>query len=294
MNNGKKGFSLTETTILCFVGTTLLALLTVSAVNSRESARTIGCMNNMKNILQAVELYHGDFKTTPGNISDLYPMYITDERIFKCPEDRTDESNSYENFYIGRFIDTDDPNKVLFSCPRHYKSTRTVAAYLSYAVAPGEPMQVEWNGIPVEPGGVYPGGDLTFADGTTVNIRSGSAGLHSSFLNNAQKIQTIIYTTDGNSGTLQVKHNSDSKFTIITPSVIADVKNAEIDVTNTAGDGEQQSDITVNSGKVIVEDRRFDAVGTAVTQSRPMTPVTVAVTNSGSSKGTPRKPRKSR
>jgi len=225
-------------------------------------------------------------------------MYVT-SKTFKCPADRTTQYNSYESFYIGRFVDADDPTKILLSCPRHHKNTRTVAAYLSYAVDTGKSLPAAWNGIPAEFGEVYPDGELTFADGTTVTIRSRSAGIHSSFVDNAQQIQTTIYTTDGNAGSLLVNHGNDSKFAVVTPAVIADAQNAYLEVVNTVSGEEQGSGILVSSGKVVVEDRRMDAVGTTLTNGQDMPVISVAVLEEGvpsepSRKRVPRRPRRSR
>jgi len=148
--NAKRGFSLIEIIIFCFIAITLLTLFVGLAINSREFAKTVGCVNNMKTIAQAVENFQADYKTTPTNLSDLYPQYVTNEKVFKCPADRTVDTNSYEKYYIGRFIASEKANNVFLACPRHHRKNKTVAAYLSYAVDIGRNKPVQWSGTPAD------------------------------------------------------------------------------------------------------------------------------------------------
>jgi len=298
--NNKKGFSFIEITIFCFISITLIALFVGLAINSRDFSRTIGCVNNMKNIAQAIELFQVDFKTTPSNIDDLYPLYIANAKTFKCPADITTETNSYESFYIGRFIAEADANKIFLACPRHHKKTKTVAAYLSYAVAIGKTQKVQWSGTPAEFGEVYTGGQLTFVDGTTVQIDSGSAGLLSSFVDNENRIYSIIYTLDGNEGTLIVNHEGNSKFEVITPAVIAGVEGTKFNVINSLieNSNQQKTGVHVTDGLVIVADRLQDTAG-AIIQPNQMFSVAVEVLETVSTaelssqmKKVPRKPKK--
>jgi len=270
----KKGFSLIEVIIFCFIAITLLTLLVGLAVNSREFARTVGCVNNMKTIAQAVESFQADNKTTPANLADLYPLYVTNAKTFKCPADKTAESNSYEKFYIGRFIASEKSDNVFLACPRHHRKNKTVAAYLSYAVDIGRNKQVLWSGTPAEFGEVYTGGQLTFADGTTAKIESGKAGLVSSFVDNSDKIYSIIYTPQATEGNITVTHSGDSKFEIITPAVIAGVEGTKFSVKTSLTDNNCSSDVDVTEGTVYVEDRSRDV--TAITV-QPNASLNVAV-----------------
>jgi len=268
--NNRKGFSLIEIVIFGFIAITLLTLFVGLAVNSKEFARTIGCVNNMKNITQAIENYQADYRTTPTNLADLHPRYITNSKTFKCPSDKTDETNSYEKFYIGRYIAEDDPNKILLACPRHQRNTKTVAAYLSYAVDIGKNMPVQWSeGIPAEFGEVYTGGNLNFADGTTVEINSGNIELVSSFVDNEGKIYSIIYNPETTEGDIKVTHEGESKFEVITPAVIAGVAGTKFAILNSMADGKYKTTVDVTDGKVYVEDRSQDIKAKAIDANTP-------------------------
>ncbi|MCM8760216.1 MAG: FecR family protein, partial [Candidatus Omnitrophica bacterium] len=250
MKRKKDGFSLVEIIILTFITITLLMLFAGLAFNSREFSRTIGCVNNMKNLSQAIENFQADHRETPRNLADLYPQYITNNRTFKCPADRTSETNSYERFYIGRQITEEDAQKVFLVCPRHNRGSKTVAAYLSYAVAIGKNSDVLWSGLPATFGEVYTGGALRFVDGTTVGINSGKAGLLASFTDNEGKLYHIIYTLEGEEGSLTVDHQGNSRFEVITPAVIAGVEGTKFTVRNTLEDNYIISSIAVLEGLV--------------------------------------------
>ncbi len=277
----KRGFSLIEVIIFCFIAITLLTLFVGLAINSKEFARTVGCVNNMKTIAQAIENFQADYKSSPNNIGDLYPQYITNARVFKCPADRTNETNSYEKFYIGRHIYSEKSDNIFLACPRHYRNKKTVAAYLSYAVDIGRNEPVTWGGFPAEYGAVYTGGQLRFADGTTATIIDGKAGLVSSFVDNTDKIYSIIYTPHGSPGTIKVDHEGDSKFEVITPAVIAGVEGTQfvIQTTQRAGSKTCSTAVNVTEGKVFVEDRSRDTAPAVVTREQLTKQITVLLQN---------------
>ena len=296
--NIKKGFSLIEIIIFCFIAITLFTLFAGLVFNSRDFARTMGCVNNMKNLAQAIENFQADFKMTPVSIGDLYPQYVTNKEILKCPADRTADSNSYDKYYIGRFIASARADNVFLVCPRHNRRNKTVAAYLSYAVEVGKNKKVSWSGIPAEYGGVYTTGSLSFADGTTVQINSGQVGLVSSFTDSAERMYSIIYTPEATEGLITVDHSGDSKFEVITPAVIAGVEGTKFTVRNLVDTAKLllSSDVNVQEGTVYVEDRSKDATEITVTPKTIQPAVAVNVPAEtlnlppGLAKQVPRKP----
>jgi len=256
--NDKKGFSFIEIMIFCFISVILLTLIMGMFSNSREFSRTMGCINNMKNITQAIDQYHADWKETPVYLAALYPQYITSRRVFKCPADR-ETDDSYSSFYIGRDIAEKDANKIFLACHRHQKKHKTVAAYLSYAVDVSKSQPVSWSGIPAEFGKIYTGGTLTFADGTQVEIESGEAGVLSSFTGNDEKIYSVIYVPEETSTTLEIIHNGDSRFEVITPAVIAGVEGTRFTVATVwdTSSVSSSTQIQVAEGIVNVQERAF-------------------------------------
>lgn len=260
----KGGFSLIEIVIFCFIAITLITLFVGLATNSREFSHAMGCINNIKNISQAIENFQADHKETPRNLAQLYPRYVTNKRIFKCPADRTSDTNSYEQFYIGRFFAEEDGQKVFLVCPRHNKGKKTVAGYLSYAVGIGKSREVLWSGLPAKFGELYTGGQLEFVDGTTVDINSGRLGLLSSFLDNEERLYHIVYTPEGEEGSFTVNHKGNSRFEVITPAVIAGVEGTKFTGRNIISGDTFKSRISVIEGIVIVQDRSENTLGTEV------------------------------
>jgi len=224
-----RGFSLLEILIICFIGIIFLLLVFGLITRSRELTRTMGCVNNLRQIVQAIENYQADWYQPPPSLEVLYPRYVKNEKVFHCPSDR-EEGNSYSSFYIPRVFSEEDVNKVFLVCPRHFRGRKTIGAYLSYSVDIGDSQKVYWSNMPAEFGKIYEGGKMTFSDGTTVEIKSGRVGLFSSFVDTSGKIYSIIYVPEGENASIEVKHQSDSRFEVITPAVIAGVAGTDFDV----------------------------------------------------------------
>jgi len=225
----KRGFSFVEVLIFCFISVILLTLIVGMISNSKDFSRTLGCINNMKTISQAIEQFQGDNNETPASLADLYPRYITSNNVFHCPSDSHD-GNSYESIYIGRSNIEEDANKMFLACHRHHKNSKAVVAYLSYAVDIGKSQKVTWSGMPVEYGQLCNPGVMGFADGTQVEIKTGNASPLSSFISNEEKIYSIIYVPDKTNTTLEINHHGDTIFEIITPAVIAGVEGTKFTV----------------------------------------------------------------
>ncbi len=233
----KKGFSLIETLILCLIGFSILILIIGVISNSREFARTMGCINNMKNISQAIENYQVDWRETPVTLSSLIPVYIQNVNVLHCPSDR-EKGDSYSKFYIGRYFAEADSNKIFLLCPRHFRGERIAAAYLSYAVEIVKNKKIQYYETEysspqiVKPGEILSRGILKFEDNTKVSL-SGKTGVLGSFTNPEGKIYSIIYIPEGEkNSTVNIEHHGDSKFEVITPAVIAGVEGTKFNVIN--------------------------------------------------------------
>ena len=254
----KKGFSLIETLILIFIAVTLGVLIVGLVSNSREFAKTLTCVNNMRNISQAIENYQIDWKNTPSSLEDLMPQYITNPKIFHCPNDKK-QGNSYEKFYVARHFYEDDTNKLFLVCNRHYKGKKTVVSYLSYAVDISKTQKAYWNGIPVDFGQEYKGGNFTFVDGTMVSSSSSTEiGVLTSFSDSEGKIYSVIYVPEGEDASFNVNHNGDSEFEIITPAIIAGVEGTKFTIRNywlNTNPPSCRASVSVAEGEVKVEER---------------------------------------
>ncbi|MCX7917704.1 MAG: FecR domain-containing protein [bacterium] len=252
----KKGFSLIEILILTFIFLSVAILIFGVISNSREFAKTMGCVNNLKNITQAIENYQMDWQETPDTLSLLMPTYIENPDTFQCPNERK-KGDSYSKFYIARYVASEDTNKIFILCPRHFGGKRIVTAYLSYSVEIGKKRDVKWSGINAEFGRTYSGGKLIFEDGTIVTVIRGEVGILGSFMETDGKIYSLIYIPEGVNAACEVKHQGNSKFEVITPAVIAGVEGTKFNVEN-IWDGKLKTDkttVNVFEGVVNVRER---------------------------------------
>jgi type II secretory pathway pseudopilin PulG len=91
----------------------LAGLLLPVLARAREQARRASCSNNLANIAKCCELYaQANGGQYPERLSQLYPLYVKDVRVFTCPSaqgpkvlspEEIDAKSSYE--YLG----VDDP-----------------------------------------------------------------------------------------------------------------------------------------------------------------------------------------
>ena len=134
------------------------------------------------------------------------------------------DDTSYSDFYIARFFSEEDSNKIALACPRHFRKSKTITAYLSYNVDINNTREVSCNSGKASFGELYQAGDtLRFKDGSVVKIESGQVGLLSSFISNEDKMYSIIFLPEDEATKINITHKGDSQFEVITPAVIAGV-----------------------------------------------------------------------
>jgi len=263
----KKGFSLIEIVIISFIVVSLLTMVFGIVSRSKALSRSMVCLNNLRQISMAVENYQADWKASPNQLYVLFPNYIKDKYSFRCPEDMVSAGdlpviNSYGNFYVNRSFNDEDTQKLYLYCPRHFRGTKGVGAFLSYSSNVVQNNTVTRNGAAINPGEINTGGTYMFADGTVVTADPDlKVGLCGSFIAPDDKHYSIIFIPEESSGTLQVDHQGDSRFEIITPSLIAGVSGTKFSVSNIYDSSKNQSTTTVsvNEGKVECEDRADDS-----------------------------------
>jgi len=220
------GFSLIELVIIFFICATLLLLVVGLATRSRDFARTMGCISNIRQIAMAIDTYQMDWKVSPEQIIGLVPAYLPSVKTLHCPAD-LGGGNSYENDYVARVFSEDDPGKAFLICNRHSWQKRATVGYLSYSAAAAEIQSFSWQDVPASFRTPYSGGTLRFADGTTVSILEGTVGVLSSFKDFSGNTYTILYVPDTGEPVattrVEVTHSGDSRFEIVDPCVIAGV-----------------------------------------------------------------------
>jgi prepilin-type N-terminal cleavage/methylation domain-containing protein/prepilin-type processing-associated H-X9-DG protein len=95
--NRKKAFTLIELLVVIAIINILAGMLLPSLTRAREQARRAACLNNLRNIGQALTMYAGENdgyfppeNSSPQNARDLdllYPYYLSNAEIFWCPSD---------------------------------------------------------------------------------------------------------------------------------------------------------------------------------------------------------------
>ena len=80
------GFTLIELMIVIAIIGILVSFLAPGAMKMREKARRSKCQNNLKQIYYAISAYRDDHNEQfPAGLDALYPDYLDDLEVFKCP-----------------------------------------------------------------------------------------------------------------------------------------------------------------------------------------------------------------
>lgn len=90
-----RGFSLVEVLVVIAVIAVLASLLWPVFFQVRRSADSANCISNLRQCLQAVKMYEGDYGAVPVDAppentwrEQLFP-YVKERRVFLCSQDRT-------------------------------------------------------------------------------------------------------------------------------------------------------------------------------------------------------------
>ena len=97
-----RGFTLIELLVVMGIISILAAMLLPGLAAARRSGRSVSCVNNLRNIGQAIEQYLQDqsyFIPTAlgGSVDDHYSLayVLQNDRVFECPEQRGTGERSY-------------------------------------------------------------------------------------------------------------------------------------------------------------------------------------------------------
>ena len=85
-----RAFTLLELLIVAIVLVIAAALLIWAFPRGRRSTVCGGCVWNLRTISHAIAIYRVDYRDElPPWLSNLYPAYAKDKRVFLCPADRS-------------------------------------------------------------------------------------------------------------------------------------------------------------------------------------------------------------
>lgn len=306
--NGNFGFTLTEILVVFGIIVVLAGLATAVLLKVKGSAKSVLCLSNLKQIATAIQMYQADWKEIPSGISvdgdakkSVLLSYVSDVRIFKCPADRTTDSDSYGPFYIPRPLT--DSQKLFLGCPRHNDKAVAVFGWPQFNI--GKAGKVLWNGSPQNQGTVVQGGTLLFEDGTQVVIDGTTkVGIMLSCTDPNKKFYSTICVQEEDQGKLTITHQGDSQFEVLTPSLITGVAGTAFTITTRwPADDSLPCSTTVNCtvGQVDLENRTTNAIKTLSAGQPPVTvesfkparsPISVSTTTTSNRVKPPTIPRK--
>lgn len=252
--NKKSGFSLLELLLCMFALSMLMTVIVSSGRKVKQSAMSTICMNNLRQISIAMATYYNDYKDYPRGLPyDTLPhqlsTYIPDSSVFVCPVDRTEEIDSYSEFYVYR---SEQLAKMRYTigCPRHKEEEEAVNIFSLGRTAQGKVRKIMVDNVPVKPGTTC-SGTLVLDDGTTVTSDV-SLFVIQSFKMDDGRLYTVIRALDGETGDIQVDATPGTNLEIVTPSLIAAVRGTSYTVSVGYNNDMPVTRVYVSQGEVEV------------------------------------------
>jgi prepilin-type N-terminal cleavage/methylation domain-containing protein len=276
-----KGFTLTELIVTMGVIGILASLGVVGIGKVKGTTRQTTCINNMRSISQALQLYYNDLNIFPDDgypddANDPLPLstelagYIKDKSTFVCPEDNDTTSTgnfaSYDPYYVSR-KDSYGTDELAVGCPRHRGASSSTSLFSTGSTEITKTGTVlanrQANVQEIPPDGTTAqrtiskvNDTMEFEDGSTVTIKNASGGNYSCFLVQSVRLAdgtlySIIKVQ--NEGNIDVQVTSGSKFEIVTPSAIVGVRGTEftVETTNLGF----TTDVVLTTGTVVMMNR---------------------------------------
>lgn len=262
------GVSLVEVLVVIGIVGILAAILAGAMVPMRQSARTIACMNNLRQISTALTTYYMDNRSfaasVDGSLPGLLSPYLGDAKVFRCPVEGDDTNDSYSDCWSPQL--PNGPDAFMAACANHATSFTTMtsrssimtsldvpAAFAGGRTQSARTTRITWNGNPIDPGTTVTGGTLRFVDGTTVTISAGMQVLAVASFEEAQsRICSAVRVDDGSTGTLTVQAASGTHFDLATPACTIGVRGTQYTATISETASAYGTRVAVASGTVAV------------------------------------------
>ncbi len=294
-----RGFTLTELIVTMSIIGILTSLAVVSVGKINGTTRQTKCINNMRSISQALQLYYNDFRVFPDDgypddANDTMPLstelagYLKDKSTFVCPEDDDTTSTgnfaSYDPYYIARKT-TYGESELAIGCPRHRDASSSTSLFTSGGTEVTKTSAVLVNEQEIPPDGTTAqrtisskNDKMTFADGSTVTIKDDSGTNYGCFLIQSVRLADgtlySIIRVQGE-GEIETTVTPGAKFEIITPSAVIGVRGTKFTVkTTNLG---FTTDVHLDEGTVVLVNR-FTGKTVTLTEG--------SITSSGTSGGT--------
>ncbi|MFQ5713756.1 MAG: type II secretion system protein [Candidatus Scalinduaceae bacterium] len=164
IKNFNEGFTIIELLVVIAIIGILAGILLSAISRARESGRRTQCASNLRQIGFGLIIYSKENNetfpikgaTAMRDLNTLYPDYVSERRVFKCPSDNLVTFAENANITAGDAFDKDE-------CSYGYDNTHTPADAAGVALAGDRPANNNAN-----PG--VPTGDRSPNHGGTVNV----------------------------------------------------------------------------------------------------------------------------
>lgn len=88
----KRSFTLIELLVVIAIIAILAGILLPALHQARERGKTTTCLNQLKQLVVSCDLYRNDYRDRmPPWISTLYPSYMPDTKVYRCPKDGNED-----------------------------------------------------------------------------------------------------------------------------------------------------------------------------------------------------------
>lgn len=95
----KRSFTLIELLVVIAIIAILAGILLPALHQARERGKTTTCLNQLKQLVLSSELYRNDYRDRmPPWISTLYPSYMPNTKVYRCPKDGNEDDTAPGNW----------------------------------------------------------------------------------------------------------------------------------------------------------------------------------------------------
>ena len=82
----KKAFTLVEILFVLVIIGLLSAIVLSIYTSTRSRSNETVCVSNLRQIGLGIKMYENDYGDLPRKFETLYPVYVSDKRVFRCPQ----------------------------------------------------------------------------------------------------------------------------------------------------------------------------------------------------------------
>ena len=130
-----KGYTLIELLCVITIIGLLGAIIIVVLQNVRTRSHQTVCMNQMRQIGLAIKMYQSDYGEIPMALPHLYPAYVSNADVFRCPE------------WVNRYMSAPERDKKIASQMFSFYLYRPATCTLLHneAPEPGDPPSLHYS-----------------------------------------------------------------------------------------------------------------------------------------------------